>query len=63
MGPPPPWQGMVCITVFSLFYFAILYFNFVLPSLILNAYSECDTYTYPLRDLKYKFLVINSGLK
>lgn len=47
MGPPPPWQGMVCIN--SVFVSYII--SFAVPY-ILNAYLEYDCYSYPLRDIK-----------
>ena len=48
MGPPPPWQGMVCInSVFA------SYITSLAVPYVLNAYLEYDCYSYPLRDLKY----------
>lgn len=54
MGPPPPWQGMVCInSVFA------SYITSLAVPYVLNAYLEYDCYSYPLRDLKYMSLVIS----
>lgn len=50
MGPPPPWQGMVCITIFAsyLTFFAIPYILSVCLNMIvivtinrLEIYNKC----------------------